>query len=125
MFEEIETLPIATVFFFDIEIRILNVVRRRFQLNITTGTEVNVFAFGQTQCQFFNEGRHVRVGFNRALPALHAKELGFHLDLHVLLNRHLARQTPAGLGLTLGEGRGFSREDVTAALFYNTTALGT
>ena len=82
VFEEIKTLPIATVFFFDVEIRMLNVVRRRFQLNITTGTEVSIFAFGQTQCQFFNEGRTFGLA-STVHSSASRQRARLHLDLHV------------------------------------------
>ncbi len=47
MLKEIKALPITAVLCVDIEVSILNMVRRTFQLHITTRAESNIFSLGQ------------------------------------------------------------------------------
>src|SRR5690606_9003256 len=91
--EEAETFPVTAVFRLNIEIREVDFVRRACHLYVTTGTEVNVFAFRQLQGQSFNKGGNVRVGNHGGFPFLNAEHLFRNFDDHVLLHRHLTGQT--------------------------------
>src|SRR5690606_16605621 len=121
--EELEALPVTTEFLRDIEILVLDVVLRRFQLDITAGTEIHVLALRQLQHQFLDEGGDVVIGNNLALPLLHAEELFRHLDLHILLDRDLAGQAPAVVDLALGEVAFLGRQDIATAFQHLALAL--
>ena len=121
----VELVPVATVFGLDIEVLVADHVRRTLQLHVATGAEVHALAFRQAQGQFLDEGGDVGVGLHRAFPLLHAEHRLFHLDVHVLLDRGLAGQAPAGLGLALGEVRLLGRQHFAAAAFDNALALRT
>src|SRR5690606_25890373 len=121
--EEAETFPVTAVFRLNIEIREVDFVRRAFQLYVTTGTEVNVFAFRQLQGQFFNKGGNVRVGNHGGFPLLNAEHLFRNFDDHILLHRHLTGQTPAFTGIAFGEVRFFGRQHRATAFKYLTLTL--
>ena len=95
MLKEVKALPVTAVLFFDIKVRVLNVVGRTFQLHITTGAEVYIFALGQLESQLFNKGGHIGVGLDFTFPALNTKHFFRHFNMHILLNRSLTGQSPA------------------------------
>src|SRR5690606_32725322 len=120
----VELVPVATVFGLDVEVLVVDGVRRAFQLHVATGAEVHVLAFRQTQGQLLDEGGHVGVGLHRAFPLLHAEDFFRHLDLHVLLDRGLTGQTPAGSRLAAGEVRGLGGQHLAATALDDALALG-
>src|SRR5690554_6271 len=121
---DIELVPIRVEFRLDVEILVVNGVRRALQLDVAAGTEVHVLAFGQTQGQLLDEGRHVRVGLYSAFPLLDPEDLLRNPDLHVLLDRCLARQTPALAGLALVDVGLLVGQHLAAAAFHYALALG-
>src|SRR5690606_3875735 len=123
--KEAKALPVTTELRLDVEIGIFNMVWRTFKLNITTRTEVNVFTFRQTQCQFLNKGSHVRVGLNGTFPLLHTNHVCRYFNPPVLSNRSLARHTPAFTGITFGEVAFLCRQDGAATGDHNTLTLCT
>ena len=60
--------------------------KRALQLHVSTRPEVNTLAFGQSEHQLLDEGRHVLVGFDSALPLFDAKDFLRHLNLEVLFH---------------------------------------
>ncbi len=123
--EEAVFLPVTAILFFDIEVGVVDFVRRTFQLYITTGAEVHVLAFRQSQCQFLNESCHVRVRNNRGLPLLNTEDFFRNFYIHILLNRSLTGQTPAFTGFTFSEVRGFGWQHFATTAFHHTLTLGT
>src|SRR5690606_13042764 len=73
--------------------------------HVAAGTEVHVLALGQTQRKLLDEGGHVGVGLDGALPLLDPEHLLRNPNLHVLLDRSLTGQAPAFTGLALVEVR--------------------
>ena len=100
-------------------------MRGCFDLDVAARAEVHVFAFGQFQNKVLDEGGNVLVGTHGAFPLLYAEHLLGHLDVHVLLDRHLTRQpVPAG-GFPLGDVAFFRGQDRAAASMDLYPALGT
>ena len=85
-------IPFVPVLFFDIKLAEAQLVRRALDLNIAAGLEVDIFAGRNFQHQFLDKRCHVAVRADRALPFLHIENLGIDMNLHVLLDRHLATQ---------------------------------
>ena len=82
-----------------------------------------MFAFGQAQGEFLDEGGDVGVGLDRAFPLFHAEDFFGHANLHVLLDRRLARQAPAFARFAPGEVRLFGGQHFAAAFFDDAFAL--
>ena len=95
--------PVIAEALVHLEIFVVHLVRRAFDLDVAPGPEIDVLALGQFQHQFLDEGRDVVVGPHLAAPLLDAEDFFGHLDLHVLLDVDLAGQTIALLGLSLGD----------------------
>ena len=119
----VELVPVAAIFRLDIEVLVLDHVRRAFQLHVAAGTKVHALAVRQAQGEFLDEGGDVGVGLHRALPFLHPEDLFRHADLHILLDRRLARQAPAFLRLAPGEVRLLGGQHLAAALDHHAFAL--
>src|SRR5690606_27124897 len=109
----------------NVEILVVDSVRRAFQLHIAASAEVHVLTLGQTQGQLLDEGGHVGVGLDGALPLLDPEHLLRNLDLHVLLDRGLAGQAPAFPGLALVEVGLFGGQHAAATALNNAFALRT
>src|SRR3989344_5651810 len=120
---EVELVPVATEFRLDVEILVMDGMRRALQLHVATGAEVDVLALGQTKRQLLDEGGHVGIGLHRALPLLHAEDFFRDLDLHVRLDRGLAGQTPSLTGLTTGEVRLLGGQHLAATALDDALAL--
>jgi len=100
-------------------------VWRCFDLDETTGFESNIFAFGQFQDQFFNEGRNVIVRPHFADPLFGFEDFRRHFDIHVCLDRHLAGKTTAFADFAVIEVGTFGRQNVTTTLKDFHFTLGT
>jgi hypothetical protein len=98
-------------------------VRRRLQLDVAAGAEIDGLSLGQAQRQLLDEGGDVVVGFDRAFPLPDAEHLLGDDDLHVLLDRSLAGQPPALRHLTAGEVRFLGRQHLAAAGLDDALAL--
>ena len=89
MVKQTKFFPVAPEALFNLKVLVFNFVRRNFQLHVPAGTEVNAFAIGDLEHQFFDKCRHVVVGDHLAFPLFYAKELWFYFNLHVLFNSNL------------------------------------
>ena len=94
----------------------VDLVRRALDLDVAAGSERHLLALGKLQHQLLDEGRHVVVGAHPALPFANTEDLRLELDLHVLLDLHLARQATAGAGLAAADVRGLGRQQRAAAV---------
>ena len=87
---EVVFVPVGAVFIANVEVFVGHGVRRAFELHVAAGAEIDVFAFGQAQGEFLDEGGDVGVGLDRAFPLFHAEDFFGHANLHVLLDCRLA-----------------------------------
>ena len=122
---DIVLVPVFVELFLDVEILERNFIRRTLQLHVTASAEIHFLAFRQFQYQFLDEGGHVVVGDNLTFPLLHTEELFRHFDLHVLLHRNLAGQTPAFFFFAVGEVGLFRGQHGATAVQNLALALGT
>ena len=99
-------------------------VGRGLQLHVTASAEVDILTLRQAQGQLLDEGGHIGVGLDGALPLLDPKDILGDIDGHVLLDRHLARQAPAFLGLAAIEVRLFGGQHGATPLLDDAFALG-
>ena len=125
MVEKTKTLPITTIFLFNIKIRIFNMVRWTLELNIPSSSEIDVYAFRQLQRQLFNKGCHIWIGFNGTIPTFNTKYLFRDLHLHVLFDGSLTGQAPAFSRLTTSKMSLFGWQHRPATIAYHALALGT
>ena len=100
MLEQAEFFPVTTEFFAYVEVLVLNLVSRNFQLHITARAKVHAIPVRKLQHQFLDEGRDVVVGHYSAFPLFYPEKLRLHFDFHVLLDGHLTGQAPVRLAFT-------------------------
>ena len=113
---EIRSVPILTVLWFNIKVLIFDGVGGTFSLDISTRSKIYGFTRRQIQNKFFDEGRHIIVRPDCAVPFLHAEDFLGHLNLHILLHGHLAGKTLSLCRFTFGDQTGFCGQDGPATL---------
>ena len=100
----------------DVHVFVVHFNGRNVNLDVATRQEVEVLALGELDDEFLDERRHVVVRNHFALPLLDAEDLVGHLDLHVVLDLHLATKAPVVSDLLAVEETRFGRKDFTSAL---------
>ena len=128
--EDIELLPSGQVFLPDVRlveilVIVYAVVSGNLDLSVGTRNEVHMLTRRKRHDKFLDEGGHVLVGNDRALPLLHAEDALVHVYFHVSLHLALASQTPVVLDLLAGEMGTFRVEYLAAALQHLHFALST
>ena len=58
---QIELVPILAIFLFDVEVLVVDDVRRGLDLDVTTSAEVDILTFGQLEHEILDEGGHILV----------------------------------------------------------------
>ena len=119
----LKLIPRGTEALVDIHIRELNlVVLGHVDLDITTALEVQGLTLGEFHNELLHEGRNATVRDNLALPFLNTQNAIGNLDFHILLNLHLATQTPVLFLLTTSEEVNLGRQNIATALHNLATA---
>ena len=113
---DVEVVPVAPVLLFDVEVLVVDRVGRTFDLDVAARAERDALALGQLEHEFLDEGRDVVVRADLARPALDAEDLVRNLDLHVLLDLHLAGEAAALAGFAAIDVPRLGRENRAAAL---------
>ncbi len=121
--EETVFLPVAAIDGIHIDVGEVDVVLGDVDLDVFSGLELEMLAFGEPDGEFLDEGGHVLVGDNFALEFLDAQGGVGNRDLEIFLNLHLASETHAVLNLLAVEESLFGGEDLAAALEHLHLAL--
>ena len=100
---QVKFVPVFAVLLGHVKLGVFKLVRWRFDLYVSAGAKVHVFAGRQLEYQLFNKGGDVVVGAHFACPLLNAEYFLGHLNFHVLLNRHLAGQAVTHGGFALAD----------------------
>ena len=123
--EDLEAIPVPAILLGNIEVLVLHVVGRGFDLDITTGAERHALPIGDLQLELLDEGGLVVIGDDGTVPLLHAEDLFRQLDVHVGTDGDLTGQTLAMTGFALADVIQLGRQDVAAAGFHTHLALTT
>ena len=99
--EDLEAIPVPAILLGNIEVLVLHVVSRGFDLDITTGAERHALPIGDLQLELLDEGGLVVIGDDGTVPLLHAEDLFRQLDVHVGTHGDLTGQTLAMTGFAL------------------------
>ena len=87
---QVVAVPFVAESLVDIEVGVLEIVWRAFDLDVAAGAELEFFAFGQRNHKLLDEARDVAVRDDRAVVAFDAEDFVGDLDSHVLLDGDLA-----------------------------------
>ncbi|OQC02497.1 MAG: hypothetical protein BWX77_01165 [Bacteroidetes bacterium ADurb.Bin090] len=94
--------PVVHIHIFEVNLNFGNV-----DLNIATGFEFELFAFGQFHYKLLDKGSHVVIGNHLAFPFLDAQNFFGNLNFKVVLHFDLASQSPLFLLFSPAEKTGF------------------
>ena len=98
------------------------VVLRNVDLDITAAAELEVLALGQLHDELLEESRDIAVRDHGALPLLDAQHGLGNTDFHILLDLHLAAETPVVLGQLARDEARLGGQNVAAAFEHLTFA---
>lgn len=122
---DVEFVPVLMELLVNHEVFVVHDVRRAFDLDVSSGLEINVFAFRQLENQLLDESGDIVVGSNGTFPLLRFENFRGNFNLHVLLHRDLATQSFTFASLPVADVGLFRRKDITATVNNFDFALGT